>query len=237
MTRLRPYAAPILMIGLQVLVSLIFILGGRLPDPSVVTEWPTGVSTQAMPLWTAGVLTPLLSVVMVAGMAAQIRFPGKKLESWRLRGVHGPAMNLFLLCLLVMHCLSLLNVASRWTLSQGLLQSAGGLLMGGLILALGNYQTKTSSIGLWALTPWRLRSVAARQACQRIAGRLAMACGVLVILSNALLLDSRPIAYFGTLPLHPQLPMTLGLYLLVSALIAVVTWPISRRDKSEADLA
>lgn len=233
--KLRPYVIPLLIIAAQFALGLFFIVTNRLPDPNVVTEWPTGASTRTLPLWTPAILTPVLSLVFLAGMAAEVHSPWPKkwrAEDWRRRAGIGSGANVLFLVTLVGQYIGLLNISSRWTLNQGCLQAIMGVMMGILLFVLGNYQTKTSSVGLWSFTPWRLSTQAARQKCQRIAGRILMLGGGLIILLNAILANSEPVLHFGGLPTYPQILVTEGGVFLLLAIVAIATWKPSREKVS-----
>ncbi|HEY9765899.1 MAG TPA: hypothetical protein V6C82_06020 [Chroococcales cyanobacterium] len=233
--KLRPYLIPALLLFLQIVLSLFFAATHRIPGPKIVTEWPNGVSTGTIPLWSAAVAMPALSLFLVAAMFLNTRIPGPvwwRTEDWRLRGSFGPLTNAFLFIATIIHLLGLMNVSSHWTLNQGLIQSVAGLTLGVMMIAVGNYQTKTSSVGLWALTPWKMTDPQVKQQCQQIAGRVALLGGTLIVLLNVLLVNTPPLA--GTIPpIYPQMPLTMGLTFGIYLLVAVLTWKPSRQKKLE----
>lgn len=217
---------PAFVLAVELLISATFI--GKLPDPQVVTAWPNGLSTRTYPLWLAAVFVPLLNVFTLAAIALSVRFPWPlKRGDWRARGLFGPSTNAFLLATVVLHYLGLLNVSSGWTLDQGLLQSVAGVTLGILMIGLGNYQTKANRIGVWAFTPWRVMDPGAKQKCQRIAARVAMLGGSLIVLENVLLAHSKPLS--STAPVTLQMLLTIGICLGIYALVAFLTWGPSHR--------
>lgn len=226
MSASRRYAVPAVLIAAQVALSLFFVLTDRLPDPAVVTHWPTGVSSHLVPFWAGAWMGPAVSLFTLGAMALSAWFPVPKRwqpEDWRSRGVWGPETNAFLGILLLLHGVGLMNLASRWTLDQGMVQSLGGMAIGVLLIVMGNYQPKLASVGVWALTPWRLESLAARQRCQRFASRAALVGGLSVVGMNVVCFGSAPLLRVGDLPLHPQLVASFGAFLVLYAGIAVVT--------------
>lgn len=233
--KLRPYAIPLLIIAAQFALGLFFILTNRLPDPNVVTEWPSGASSRTLPFWGAAIFMPVMNLFFLAAMAVEVHSSWPKIwraEDWRRRPGIGSGTTVFLLVGLMLEYVGLLNLSSQWTLNQGHIQAVAGAAMGILTVALGNYQTKTSTVGLWSFTPWRLSTQAARQKCQRIAGRILMLGGGLIILLNAILANSEPVLHLGGLPTYPQILVTEGGFFLLLAIIAIATWKPSREKVS-----
>ena len=231
--KIRPIIIPALLFLLQIFLSLFFVFTQRIPDPRIATEWPSGVSTQSIPLWFAALAGPVLCLLMVASMSLNNRIPGPvwwRTEDWRLRGSFGPMTNAFLFIATLIHFLGLMNVSSRWTLDQGMIQSMAGLSMGLLMMAVGNYQTKTSNVGLWALTPWKMTDPLVKQRCQQIAGRVALLGGALIVVSNVLLIRTPPIS--GPVP-YLQVPLTIILTFGVYLVAAGLTRKPSRPKKIE----
>lgn len=233
--KFKSYTIPLLVLFVEALISLYFIGTHRIPDASVVQEWPSGLSTRAVPLWVATIVVPALNLFTIAAMELNILFPGPKKwrsEAWRLRGASGPVTDAFFLVALLFHYVGLLNVSSQWTLNQGMIQTAAGVAMGILMLVVGNYQTKTSNIGMWALTPWKVTGLAARQKCQQIASQVAMLGGLLIVGLSVVLAGSPPLP-IGAAPVYPVIPLMIGLYALIYIVVAVWTWGISRQENPE----
>lgn len=229
--KLRPYIVPLLIIAAQFALGLFFILTNRLPDPNVVTEWPTGLSTKTYPLWIAAIQTPVVCLLVLLALAAEIHSPWPKkwrAEAWKRRGGMGNGTNILFLIFLALHYIALLNVSSGWSMNQRTLQTIGGVLVGLFTIILGNYQTKLNSLGLWSFTPWRTNDLGARQKCQRLAGRIAMSGGGIMLLANALLSNASPLLMTGTVPLYLNVPVTVAIYFLMQAIIAAATWKLAK---------
>ncbi len=230
--RNRSYLVPLLIIFAQSTISFVYWWNGLIPDSAQIPEYPSGLSTKSIPLWTVLFNGPVLSIFVIFTMALDIKVTPKltwwRVEEWRLRGVPGPGLDAFLLAVLISHALALANVSSHWTLDQGLIQTIAGFVLGSLLIWMGNLQTKISSVGLWTITPWRLENPHSRQKCQRIASRISIAGGFSIILLNILLIGSKPIAYIGMGPIFPQLSLTFLLFFAAYLVTAALTWKPAR---------
>lgn len=205
---LAKLALPIGLLGLNVAISLGFLISGRLPDPAPAGFWIDGSVLSEAPAWQVAFRMPMVAAVLLLCIAAALKWDPRFAPDQRRRGgAWGPITTL----VMAVSCLGNFNFLTVAAAGIFVLKPLHVIPSGLLLFGLGNYVAKSASNGFWALhTRWTRRHESVSRRTNRLLGILWMAEGLGLILASPLFARIIPAH-------HPE-----GLFVLLSLVPALM---------------
>lgn len=210
----RFFSLPTSLLILNIAISLLFFR--FLPNPAPFGFLPNGEPLRYVSSWYAAGFFPLLSFLAYVFSAFASKYD-PQLQEWRRRGAIGPVLSGILLGLLVANTLMLImaiGVKSLVPYHSTIMM----IVVGMLLLMIGNYQTKWASQGFWAIaTPWMRHSESIKLRTDRLFSRLYLVSGCCLLLASLLTLHRQSMFFWGYFPMN--LPVLL--------MLAAIVFPFS----------
>lgn len=205
---LTKFALPLGLLGLNVAISLGFLLGGKLPDPTPAGFWFDGsVLSEASP-WVVAFRLPMVMAVLLLSIGAALKWdPRFAAQSRRSGGAWGPITTL----VMAVACIGNFNFLSAAAAGSFVMQPMHLIPTGLLLFGMGNFVAKSASNGFWGLhNRWTRSHESVARRSNRLLGILWMVEGLGLILASPLIVSLT------------QRPYPAGWFLALSVLPAVV---------------
>ena len=208
-------ALPVGLLGLNVAISLGFLLGGRLPDPAPAGFWLDGSVLSEAPSWVVAFRLPMIMGLLLLGIGAALKWdPRFAIHPRRGGGAWGPVTNI----VLALGCFGNFNYLTAASAGVLVMKPMHVILTGLMLLGMGNFVAKSATNGFWTIhTRWTRTHESIERRTNRLLGILWMGEGLGLILASPLivkattwldpdptafmLLSFLPIATLGFLPI------------------------------------
>ncbi len=181
-------ALPLGLLGLNVAISLGFLLGGKLPDPAPAGFWIDGSVLSEAPAWVVAFRLPMIMAVLLLSIGAALKWdPRFSAPQRRRRGAWGAATNI----VLAVGCLGNFNYLSAASAGAFLMTPLHVIPLGLLLIGVGNVVAKSASNGFWGLhTPWTRQHESVERRTNRLLGILWMLEGLGLVLASPFIGDA-----------------------------------------------
>ena len=179
----RALVLPLGLLGVNLGISLYFMLSGRLPNPTPAGFFFDGTVLSYASPWVVATRIPMIMGVLIAGILVGVKWdPLLKTDSRKRQGAFGAITTLILTwgCFVNLQYLTFASSTGPVRMQPVIV-----ILFGFLFMGIGNFIAKSGSNGFWVMrNRWTNKSEQIERQANRLLGLLFVAGGLGVAVAS-----------------------------------------------------